>query len=346
MMTPESIINTQGLEQLRELLQAPKTVTLVGHVSPDGDAVGSTLALSRLLQKQGHTTKVMYPTPFPQNLSFLTAASEALIGKDQLQACEEWINASELIICMDLNEPKRLEMLEPAITRSKAPKVLIDHHPHPSDFVDLTFSYPSFSSSCHLLFQMIEALGWNEQIDTEIAEAIYTGMMTDTGGFSYNSEDPTIYTAISTLLQHGIKKDEISARINRSYSIDKLKLNAYLMHQKTTFYPEWHTAIVTLSQKEKRLYNYQVGDVDGIVNEALAAKDIQFSIFIHEMIRYTKVSLRSKGDFPCNEFAKKFFNGGGHRNASGAEVFAPLAEVNKMVLQAVRIMHPTTEEDA
>lgn len=344
-MRPETIINTEDLQKLHDLLQVPKRIALVGHVSPDGDAVGSTLALSRLLQKQGHTTKVMYPTPFPANLDFLTGAAETLIGKDQLKECEEWIEQAELLFCMDLNEPKRLEMLEGPFLKSKAPKVLIDHHPHPADFVDLLFSYPSVTSSCHLLFKIIEALGWDEQIDTEIAEAIYTGMMTDTGGFSYNSEDPTIYTAISTLLQHGIKKDEISARINRSYSIDKLKLNAYLMHNKTTFYPEWHTAIVTLSQKEKQLYNYQVGDVDGIVNEALAAKEIRFSIFIHEMARYTKVSLRSKGDFPCNLFAKKFFNGGGHPNASGAEVCAPLSEVTKMVLEAVRVMHPNENNE-
>lgn len=235
-------------------------------------------------------------------------------------------------------------MLEKAVTEAKAFKVLIDHHLHPSPFVDVCFSNPEVSATCLLLYELIYAMGSEEYINKDVAEAIYTGLMTDTGGFSYNSEDPAIYLAISDLLEHNIEKDKISNYINRSFSIDKVRLNAYVLHNNLTFLPHYRTAIITLSMKEKQLFNYQVGDTEGLVNEPLAAKDIEFSIFLHEMTRYTKISLRSKGDFPTNEFASKFFNGGGHLNASGAEVFARVKDVYEMITQAVKLMHPTGEE--
>lgn len=328
------------LLQIKEQLKSPKRVAILGHVAPDGDALGSTLALSRVLMAQGHTTTVLYPTAFPPNFSFIAGADETIIGKERLDEAEKAIREAEVIFCLDFNEPKRVEMLSDAVLHSTAFKVLIDHHLHPADFTDVTLSYPKVSSTSLLLYHLLGALEWKEYLDLQAGEAIFVGMMTDTGFLTYNSDDPAIYTTISTLLELGIEKDRITEAITRNYTIDKIRLNAHILNNNLTFYPKLKSAIITLSMAEKQRYNYEVGDCEGVVNEPLAAKDIEFSIFLHEMSRYTKVSLRSKGAFPANKFASTFFNGGGHHNAAGAEVFESLKEVEKMVKEAIKIIHP------
>lgn len=336
--------NLKDIETLKEKLQTHKRITLIGHVSPDGDAMGSTLAFSLILKKLGHTTQVVQPTAFPPSLGFLSGADDVIIGRDNHEAAEKALADAEIIFLMDFNEAKRVEQLEEALTSSTAYKVMIDHHLHPTDMVDLCFSYPVKAATCLLLYELLELLGYDKLIDKAVAECIYTGMSTDTGGFNYNSEDPKLYTTISALLKYGLKKDVITNYITRSYTIDKIKLNAYLLSNNLTFYPEYHAAIITMSKMDKSRFEYQVGDTEGLVNEPLTAKHIKFSIFLHEQAKYTKISLRSKGDFPVNQFAKKFFNGGGHHNAAGAEVYASLNEVHRMVVEAIKLMHPKDEE--
>lgn len=334
----------KDIEALKNRLQTPKKITIIGHVSPDGDSMGSTIALSLVLQKIGHTTQVVHPSPFAPSLSFLKESEKAIIAKYNHEEAVKALSEADIIFLMDFNEAKRVEQLESTLTASPAFKVMIDHHLHPTNMVDLCFSYPTKAATCLLLYELLELLGYDKYIDQYVAECIYTGMSTDTGGFNYNSEDPKLYTTISALLEKGLKKDLISSYITRSYSIDKIKLNAYLLANNLTFYPELHTAIITMNKKEKSRFDYQVGDTEGLVNEPLAAKQIKFSIFISEQSKYTKLSFRSKGDFPVNQFAKKFFNGGGHHNAAGAEVYAPIKEVHKMVIEAIQLIHPSDDE--
>lgn len=328
------------IQQLQEVLSTPKRIVLLGHVSPDGDALGSTLALSGLLKNKGCDTTVIYPTAFGSSFNILAGAQEAIIAKHEPERSHQAIADAEVIFCMDFNEPKRLENVADEVLASNAFKVMIDHHLHPAAYTDLTFSYPEISSTSLLVFHLMKELGWESLMTKGIAESIFVGMMTDTGNFSYNSEDPHLYTTISALLKYGIEKDRITSDITRSYSIDKIRLNAHLLDKNLTFYPELKTAIITVTSREKNEYNYQVGDIEGLVNEPLAAKDIEFSILLHEMSKYTKISLRSKGDFPSNEFARRFFNGGGHKNASGAEVCDNLKSTLELVRMAIKVMHP------
>lgn len=333
--------NPRDLDLLKEKLSLPtKKITLLGHVSPDGDALGSTLALYEILRNEGHDVKVVYPTIYGSNISDIPGASESIIDKENPEEAREAITGADILFLMDFNEPKRLEDLERVVLDSKAYKVLIDHHLDPTSITDLCFSYTFMSSTSHLLYTLLDAMGWKGKINKTAAECIYTGMMTDTGNFSYNSENPSIYTTISHLLECGIEKDKIADRIMRSYSIDRIRLTAHILNNNMTIFPEYKTAIITVSRQEKGMFNYNVGDTEGVVNEPLNAKEIEFSIFLHEMAKYTKISLRSKGDFPVNEFARKFFNGGGHKNASGAEVYDDLLNTLALVKQAVKLMHP------
>lgn len=332
--------DSNALLKIKEKLSTPQHIVLLGHVSPDGDALGSTLALQQILNKQGHHTQVIYPNAYPPYFSFLCGIDYAIIAKEKHEEAVKAISQADVIFLMDFNEPKRLEQLQDVMKSAKAYKVMIDHHLHPDHSVDLCFSYPEKAATCLLLYELIIALGWKNYLDKSICECLYTGMTTDTGGFSYNSEDPSLYTALSVLLEYGIEKDAITSKITRSFSIDKIKLTAHLLANNLTFYPEYHTAIITMTNRDKQLFSYEVGDTEGLVNEPLAAKEIYFSIFLHEQQKYTKISLRSKGDFPVNEFAKRFFNGGGHHNAAGAEVYAKISQVQDMLLNAIKIMHP------
>lgn len=334
----------QSIDSLRRTLSSPKRILLIGHVAPDGDAVGSTQAFRMILEQLGHTVSVVYPTFFPSSFLCIRGASEALVAKRDFADAQRAIRESEVIICMDLNEPKRVDKLADDLLHSSAYKVLIDHHLHPAAFADLVFSFPEISSTCLLLYHLIQALGWDHFITRDCAEAIYLGMMTDTGGFSYNSEDPHIYTTLSALIEKGIRKDRLTSEITRSYTVDKVRLNAYAIMQNMKVFDRYHTTIITLSHKEKRTFHYQVGDTEGLVNVPLEAKDIVFSIFIYEVEDYCKISFRSKGSFPTNRFAKDFFNGGGHLNASGAEVHATLTETYDLVLKALEVMHPTQKD--
>ena len=337
-MTPD--FNPQDLQRLKELLSEPRKIVLIGHVSPDGDALGSTLGFAEVLKNMGHSTKVVYPTIYGSSLAAIPGAAEAIIDKDNPDEARAAITEAQVLMLMDFNEPKRVEELRETVESAKGFKVLIDHHLNPAPFTDLCFSYSFMSSTSHLLFTLLDTLGWKDKITKTAAQCIYTGMMTDTGNFSYNSENPALYTTISYLLECGIEKDKIADSILRSYSLDRLRLTAHILSQNLLIYPDWKTAIVYVSREEKARFNYRVGDTEGVVNEPLNAKEIQFSIFLHEMGKYTKVSFRSKGDFPVNEFARKFFNGGGHKNASGAEVYDSLKGTLALVKSAIKLMHP------
>lgn len=334
------IFEKSDIQTLKDQLSSPRKITLLSHISPDGDAVGSTLALSKVLKALGHETKVVYPSYFPESFVVLHGVEDVIIALVAHDEAVSAIESAEVIFCMDFNEPKRVESLSTALRESKAFKVLVDHHLHPDPFVDITFSYPVQSSTCLLLYHLIEEMGWMRHVDQDVAEAIYWGMMTDTGNFSYNSEDPDIYTTISALLEKGVRKDFLTAAVQRGFTVDKIRLNAHAIMNNMKIYSEYKTAIITLTNREKQDFNYRVGDTEGLVNVPLEAKDIELSIFIFEVNNLTKLSLRSKGDFPTNIFAKEFFNGGGHKNASGAEVYDTLGNTYDLVMRALKIMHP------
>lgn len=330
----------EELDKLTSFLSVPRDIVLLGHVSPDGDAVGSTLALASVLKELGHRTTVIYPSGFAETFLFLPGAEEAMIAKDDQKAAEDRMTEADALFCLDFNETKRVQELAPTLEQFNGFRLLIDHHPCPDHFADVTLSFPDRSSTCLIVYELIRELGWVDKLSPGVGTAIYTGMMTDTGNFAYNSEDPEIYQVISELIELGVHKDSVYEAINRSFSIDKIQLTAHIMANNLTILPQYKTAIITVSNVDKGKYNYKTGDIEGLVNEPLAAKEIEFSILIHEMYKYTKVSMRSKGDFSVNEFARKFFNGGGHTNAAGAEVYDTLANTYKMVEMAVRVLHP------
>ena len=320
-----NIMSEQEQELLSQAINNSSNVVVVAHVGPDGDAVGSSLALSGVLRKMGKKVNVVMPDTLPRSIMFLHGAADIKIFKNNPEECGATIASADTIFCLDFNEPKRVDLMQSALLEAKAYKVMIDHHMYPSDFCNLVISYPLISSTSLLVYKVLSQLGYNHLIEKHEAEAVYTGMMTDTGNFSYNSNDSDIYVAISQLLSRGIDKDEIYKIVCNTSSLEKLKLNSYAISEKMEII-DGKVAIITLSRAELNRYSYQKGDTEGLVNQPLGIEGVNISIFYREESDYVKVSLRSVGDHAVNIIASELYNGGGHKNASGGEFFGTMSD--------------------
>lgn len=320
------IISQEKISQVEDLLDKYEKIVIVAHVSPDGDAIGSTLGLYHYLIDCGNDVTVIVPNSFPDFLRWMKGAKDILIYEKYPEFANKLISEAELIFCLDFNVLKRVHDMAPAIAESKAKKVLLDHHPDPSDFCDVTISYPQLSSTSEIVFRLICRMGDFEQMSKESAEAIYTGMMTDTGGFSYNSNDPEIYYIIGELLKKGINKDQIYSNVYHSYTEDRYRMLGYALSEKMKVYHEYNSALITLSIAEQQRFKAKKGDTEGFANLPLNIGGIVFAAFMREDEGMVKISFRSQGDVPSNAFSAKCFNGGGHLNAAGGEFFGTLTE--------------------
>ncbi|KAA6301611.1 MAG: Bifunctional oligoribonuclease and PAP phosphatase NrnA [Candidatus Ordinivivax streblomastigis] len=320
------IISEHHIQQAKKLIEKYDKIVIVTHVSPDGDAIGSSLAMYHFLLELGKSVNVLVPNNFPGFLKWMSGAKDIVVGEWKPALADELIQSAELIFCLDFNIPKRSGDLGARVEKSSAKKIMIDHHPEPGDFCDITISHPEISSTSELIFRFICRMGMFDDFTRTCAECIYTGMMTDTGSFTYNSNDPHIYYIISELLEKGMDKDVIYDRVYNHCSEGKLRLQGYVLYEKMKIYERYHSALIVLSHEEQQRFQWKRGDTEGLVNMPLSIDGIYFSVFIREEENMIKLSFRSKGAFPANQFASDVFQGGGHLNASGGEFYGTLDE--------------------
>lgn len=320
------IIASQKITEVEELLNKYDKIVIVTHVSPDGDAIGSSLGLYHYLNDLGNNVNVIVPNSFPDFLKWIPGAKDILEYERYPEFAQKLIAEAELIFCLDFNVPKRSYHLGPFIEAAKGKKVLIDHHPEPADFCDVMISYPEISSTSELIFRLICRMGDFEVMSHESATAIYTGMMTDTGAFTYNSNSAEIYYIIGELLKKGINKDQIYSNVYHNYSEDRYRMLGFTLSEKMKIYLEYNTALIWLTNEEQKRYKVRKGDTEGFANLPLNIKGIIFSVFIREDNEMIKISFRSQKDFPSNKFAAQCYNGGGHLNASGGEFYGTMDE--------------------
>ena len=330
-------ISRSVARKLRRLLDGVRRVSIVCHMSPDGDALGSSLALSRVLASTGHSVRVITPDMPPRNLMFLPGADNIIIGSKIPDVAERTLASAEVIFCLDFNDLHRVDRLAPMIEASKARRVAIDHHLDFAMDAEIVVRDPASSSTCALLYHLLAEAGREDKIDTDAATCIYTGMMTDTGNFSYNSNSPDLYLIIARLLEKGIDKDEIYRKAWNETSESRLRICGYAMSEKMELLRDKHTAVISLSAEELNRMNYSRGDTESLVNQPLAIPGIDCSIFLREdRENFVKVSMRSVGDIPVNRFCSENFGGGGHLNAAGGEFHGPLdlciARVKEMLI--------------
>jgi Exopolyphosphatase-related proteins len=320
------IIASEKISQVEDLLDKYEKIVIVTHVSPDGDAIGSSLGLYHYLNTMGNEVNVIVPNSFPDFLKWIPGVKDILNYEKYSEFAQKLIADAELIFCLDFNVPKRTHHLAPFIEAAKGKKILVDHHPEPTNFCDVTISHPEISSTSELIFRLICQMGDFESMSYESATAIYAGMMTDTGGFTYNSNNAEIYYIIGELLKKGINKDQIYSNVYHNYSEDRYRLLGYTLSEKMKIYPEYNSALIWLTNEEQKRYSMKKGDTEGFANLPLNIKGIIFSVFIREDNDFIKISFRSQGDFPSNKFAAQCYNGGGHLNAAGGEFFGTMDE--------------------
>ena len=331
------VIAQANIDHAEKWFERADKIVIVTHVSPDGDAIGSSLGLWHFLESQEKTVNVIVPNAFPDFLRWMPGAKDIIRYDKYTEFANKLMNGADVICCLDFNALSRIDAMADAVAQSPARKMMIDHHLNPEAFCRIIISHPEISSTSELVFRLICRLGYFEDITKEGAECIYTGMMTDTGGFTYNSNDREIYFIISELLSKGIDKDEIYRKVYNTYSEGRLRLMGYVLYDKMQVFPQFNSALVWLTQEAHSKFQYVKGDTEGFVNIPLSIKNIIFSVFLREDTEKNmiKVSLRSVGTFPCNKVAAEFFNGGGHMNASGGEFYGTMDEAIDLFKQAL-----------
>lgn len=322
--TLNDVIEPAQVNQIMQSINEAEQIVITTHLSPDGDAIGSSLALYHFLKRLGKKARIIVPNSFPHFLKWMKGTGEISVAEYNPEAARHILMHANLIFSLDYNIHKRIGLMAPMLEASPATKILIDHHLYPGNGFDIVASHPEISSTSELIFRFLFQAGKYEEMSKTEAECIYCGMMTDTGGFTYNSSDPEIFEIISLLLRKEINKDTIYSQVFHNYSAERFRLLGYTLSQRMEIFPDLHAALIWLSKEDQAKFQFNKGDTEGFVNYPLSIRGIIFSTFIREEEGLIKLSFRSQLSFPCNEFAFDFFNGGGHLNASGGEFYGSL----------------------
>ncbi len=332
-------ITDQEAATLRELIAASRRIVVCCHKSPDGDAIGSSLGWAGYLRSLGKEPVICVPDMIPDAISWLPGTSDIIRYDKHPETVEKAFAEADLVFCLDFNQPSRLDEMEHVLNACPAKRVMIDHHLAPSmDRLALLISHPKLSSASELVFRLVWQLGGFPDMTRQWATCVYCGMMTDTGGFTYNSSDPAIFFIICQLLTKGIDKDKIYRNVFNNYRVSALQFRGHIISERLNVVESLHASYYTVTKKEQERYHFIKGDLEGLVNDPLRIKGMKLSISLREDTEDTGrilVSLRSVDDFPCNKMAEQFFNGGGHLNASGGRLHCTIEEAEQVVQKAI-----------
>ncbi len=326
----------ENLHLLKNLLDSPKKVVIITHFKPDADALGSSLGLAGFLRDKNHHVDVISPSDFPDFLAWMHGAESVIaLSKNSglpLKKSEQAIHNADLIFCLDFSSLGRINELGDMVKNSSAKKVLIDHHLEPENFADFILWDVSSASTAQLIFRLIDLLGEKNRINSKIADCLYSGLMTDTGGFRHNNTTQKEFQIAEELVSLGARPSEVARMIYDTNTLGRLRLMGFVLSEKLTVLEEYNTAFMTLSENELRQFEVQTGDTEGLVNYGLSIKGIKLSVFMYDRKEEIKISFRSLGDFSVNDLARKYFEGGGHKNAAGGSSKLSLEETLKRFL--------------
>lgn len=320
-------MNLEDIKAVKALLSTPQQIVIIPHKNPDGDAIGSTLGLCHYLNNKGHSATVVSPNDYPKFLKWMPGNDHILNFESRNQQAKIALDEASLIFTLDFNHLGRTGQLAPILEASKTTFVMIDHHQAPSDYAKVTYSDVTMSSTCEMVYNFIQFLGDTDQITSEIANCLYTGIMTDTGSFKFRSTTSQTHQVVAHLIEKGADNTAIHNRIYDTNSPSRLHLLGCALNNMVIL-QEYQTAYITLSQEELDRYKYQKGDTEGFVNYGLTLEGIRFAVIFIENTEegIIKISFRSEGDFSVNQFARNHFSGGGHDNAAGGKSDIPLKE--------------------
>ena len=311
----------ENIQKLKDLINTSNNIVIIPHTNPDGDALGSCLALKGIFNKLNKNSFVISPNKAPDFYNWIPYFKEIKYFEDKPNECSEIIKDCDLIFTLDFNDLSRIGELSTSVNQSNAEIIMIDHHQNPKNYAELTFSFPEIGSTCELLYEIIVSLGFDELINNNISTCIYLGMLTDTGSFQYKSVSGRTHFIVSKLFEKNINHNEIYNKVYNDSSKSRLDVLGLALNS-LTHLKVFNTVYMFLKRDDLDNIGYQKGDTEGIVNYGLSLKGVVFcAIFIEDVNskNSVKISFRSIGDFACNKFAENNFNGGGHSNAAGGK---------------------------
>lgn len=314
------------IQELKAWLKLPRDIVILSHRNPDGDAIGSSLGLAMYLRKKFHKVQVIFPSEYPVVFEYLDHVKDILIYDLKPNESKQAVEKADTIFCLDFNGLDRIDKLGESVQFSKAKKILIDHHLDPEPFSDYEFLDTTASSTSELVYLWIKEMGDIHMADVRIGEALFTGIITDTGSFKYNTR-PMTFRIAADLKELGVDDFYLQDQIFNALKSKHLRLLGHCLANRMEIIEEHEFAIIHLTKKDYLDFDIQRGDTEGIVNHLLYVKNIQIAAFVTEQPTIIKLSLRSKGDISVQEVATKYFNGGGHKNAAGGGVYASLHDV-------------------
>ncbi len=321
-----AIIDEKTIERLRALINGVQRIAITCHKSPDGDALGSSLALCHVLRRLGKQAVVVTPDMAPKSLEFIPGVREMVVfTKHEARARRELTDA-QLIFCLDYNSLHRIDRLGEIIEPLNTKRVLIDHHLDPDDAFDVAISVPDASSTCELVFRVLMQLGLLRMVDRHAASCLYVGLLTDTGGFAYSCDNPEFYEVLAALMRRRFDRIGLYNKALNTFSENSIRLQGYAINEKMQIFPEHGCALITLDREELTRFNYSRGDTETLVNKPLAIPEVYWSVFLREDADRIKVSCRSQGEFSVSDICSRYFNGGGHQNAAGGELACSMDE--------------------
>ena len=305
------------LNSLKNLFSSPKKIVITTHKNPDGDAMGSSLGLYNYLILRGHTVNVITPNSYPQFLHWIPGNEKVTVFNKHTDKAKKLFEEAEIIFSLDYNNLSRIEDAGKEIEKSKAVKIMIDHHIEPASYPDYTFSDTHKSSTSEMVYVFIVLLGDKNLINNTIGECLYTGIVTDTGSFRFPSTQSSTHKIVAELIEAGVNHAVVYNRIFNTYTEDRLRLLGYCLFEKLKFIKEYKAGYIALSKEELKRFNFQAGDTEGFVNYTLSVAGIRLAALFTEQEGIIRISLRSEGDIDVNKMARTHFNGGGHANAAG-----------------------------
>lgn len=323
-----TVVSAQEAMKIKEMLNECRNVVITCHTGPDGDAIGSSLAMYEYLKRKGKQVVVIVPNYFPDYLRWMNDADKIIQYDRRRALSKSYFQQADLVIALDYNGLYRVDEMQLPLSHCRCKMLMIDHHENPEKFCTLQLSRPEMSSTCELLYRLFVAMGEEKHISQHCAEDLYAGMCTDTGRFTYNSNDPEIYEIIAGLMRKGIDKDMIVRNIYNQYSEGRYRLLGHILLNKLELYPDIHASIFSVRRDELKQFKYMKGDAEGFVNIPLEIKGMKLSISLREDTEKDRifVSIRSYDDFSAQEVAEKFFNGGGHFHAAGGTLYCTMDE--------------------
>lgn len=330
----------QPIQDAFPLLQTPKKIFITTHHKPDGDAIGSMLALYHYLVRKGHKPTAVSPSEVPDFLEWMPGVKAMINYEERPNESLSILKDADLIFCVDFNDYSRTKHLDKALEEATQPKILIDHHLFPKPIWDYGMSIPEKSSTAEMVYDFINMAGDNALIDLDMAACLYTGVMTDTGSFKFPITTASVHLMVADLKQRGLNHTLIHEAVYDSWSEGRMRFLGYVLIEKMEVFRKYNAALISLSRKDLKLFNAQSGDTEGLVNYPLSISGIRFATLITERNDEVKLSFRSKGDFDVSTFARQHFEGGGHFNASGGRTKISFTDTIAYFKKILSDIHP------